>query len=178
MPYIYHVRPEKMIGNVLYPLNKLKELNAPAYENEKKKYKGREEIMKDIIPKLDCLWNDVIHFSPVHPNLIYKALTDAGLKYANLDWFKIDISKIANIPFVIYGNRYETQELLPEDFDKVLIKDYRELEEVPKEAISWYKDAAKNNYKPLLFRRIPHVLVKGGVDITDSEIIWWQDNKI
>ena len=63
LPFIYHKKPPAMQGQVRYPLNVLKEVAPRAYEAELAKYQGREELLKMTIPKLGCLWNDVLHCS-------------------------------------------------------------------------------------------------------------------
>ncbi|MBK8551651.1 MAG: hypothetical protein IPL53_11555 [Ignavibacteria bacterium] len=70
MNYLYHRVPKNLRGNVLYPLNTLKEIHPDLYEQQASKYAGREHITCQIIPILNCLWNDVLHFSAVNPEEI------------------------------------------------------------------------------------------------------------
>lgn len=78
MMYIYHSVPKNLQGNILYPLNALKEKYPDIYEQQVSKYVGREHIIQQRIPILDCLWNDVLHFSAVNPKEIRRALIEAG----------------------------------------------------------------------------------------------------
>ena len=70
MAFIYHKVPADMSGNILYPLNVMEKINPEIYEKAVKKYEGREYLMREVIPWLNCLWNDVLHFSIVHPTKI------------------------------------------------------------------------------------------------------------
>jgi hypothetical protein len=92
-----------MFGNILYPLNTLREIDKDTYESHSSKYMGRETLMEQKIPVLNCLWNDVLHCSPIDFRLIYKALIRAGQhKFRNKEYFKIPIELLKNIEFVKY----------------------------------------------------------------------------
>ncbi len=78
--YLYHWVPDDMIGDTLYPLNILKHTHPDLYTKKVSKYIGREKVMDQIIPILDCLWNDVLHFTAVHPKDVKDALIKAGSK--------------------------------------------------------------------------------------------------
>ena len=88
-------KKEKLHGKILYPLNQLKEHYPKLYNEELSKYKGREHILKDKIPILNCLWGEVLHFSIVNPSNIYSALREAGSKIqGKTKWYKIDPKKL------------------------------------------------------------------------------------
>ncbi|MEZ4114190.1 MAG: hypothetical protein R3B65_01945 [Candidatus Paceibacterota bacterium] len=46
------------------------------------------------IPKLNCLWNDVIHMTAVHPSDLKNSLLEAGHELKNFKWFKIPIKSL------------------------------------------------------------------------------------
>ncbi len=73
MNYIYHLKPEPFEGTSLIPLN-LMDKSSPLYLGHAKKYEGREELMLEIIPKLNCKWNDVVQFSALNPQIIVQEL--------------------------------------------------------------------------------------------------------
>ena len=77
MNYVYHMIPPLMRGNVLYPLNQLKEVYPELYKEQVEKYNGREWVRKGQILPLNCMWGDVLHLSAVHPAEIQKALLEA-----------------------------------------------------------------------------------------------------
>jgi hypothetical protein len=94
-----------MFGDILYPLNTLREINKDTYEFYTSRYKGRETLLEQKIPVLNCLWNDVLHCSPIDLRLIYKALIKAGhhkVKVKNIEFFKIPIELLKDIKFVKY----------------------------------------------------------------------------
>lgn len=78
LEYIYHAVPEMMSGETLYPLNTLRKIYPEAYEYAVRKYDWRRDYLELTIPKLDCLWNDVLHFSMIHPHEIFKEFEAAG----------------------------------------------------------------------------------------------------
>jgi len=59
MNYLYHGVPKQLEGNILYPLNILKDKCPEVYEKEVSKYVGREHVKENRIPAFNCLWNDV-----------------------------------------------------------------------------------------------------------------------
>jgi broad-specificity NMP kinase len=78
--YVYAIRREGFVGNTLYPLNQMKEMEnyQNIYRVAIKKYEGRKTIMKTHITVLNCLWNDVIFLMPLHPHLMYRKLKEIG----------------------------------------------------------------------------------------------------
>lgn len=66
--YLYHLCPQGMIGASLFPLNQLKEIKEAreAYSLAKDKYFYRPELLDFVIPRAECFFNDVLHFSPVN----------------------------------------------------------------------------------------------------------------
>ena len=178
MPYVYHKKPKNMFGNILYPLNSLKHINQDLYKEESSKYKGREERIKNVIPILNCLWNDVIHLSTINPRLINKALVNSGHKVTDAQFFKIDISQIAQFPAVFFKYIHDVWELLPDEFELLDIDKYAELKEVPIKTINHYRWCAENNKRPFLHHGIPHVLVKGEIDISNAKVVTWADNNL
>ncbi|MBI2087070.1 MAG: hypothetical protein HYT69_02770 [Candidatus Zambryskibacteria bacterium] len=67
MEYLYHQIPKNMFGTLLYPLNVLKETHPEIYAEHAKKYVGREQLLTATVPPLNCLWNDVLHFTAIAP---------------------------------------------------------------------------------------------------------------
>ena len=171
--YIYHEVLHGMIGNIIYPLNHLKQINKEAYLKAAAKYQGRERLMDFVIPKLNCLWNDVVHCLPIHPNLLYKAMISCGLNPKSSEWYRIDPSTIEDAQFLLYSfktNPYHRVD--PDEFQIISIEEYQECEEVPQKALNWYRELANKAGKiRLRFRYVPHFLVKGVVEISKAEII-------
>src|SRR5438309_1394935 len=105
MQAIYHMCPRQMVGEVLYPLNTLKQLHLAIYEREIAKYQdhpSRVNLPQRIIPKLNCLWNDVAQCSPIHPHLLYLALRERGFSVSpERAFFQIPLSLLHDIPVAI-----------------------------------------------------------------------------
>ena len=48
--------------------------NSDLYLENVKRYTGRESLMKSTIAPLDCLWNDVVMFSSIDPQMRYEMI--------------------------------------------------------------------------------------------------------
>ena len=78
MHYLYHRVPENMRGTTLYPLNQLRDAHPDVYAEAIKKYENRERVMRQVVIPFGCAWNDVLHFSPVHPSFAKSELQKYG----------------------------------------------------------------------------------------------------
>ena len=177
--YVYHAKRPNFEGERLYPLNALKDKLPAIYDSAVKKYKGREWLLDVVIPGLDALWNDVIHLSPIHPRLIYKTLTDVGFEHHkyNCTWIEIPIEDVMSLPSTLYFNTrlwQDTRVLLPSDFAEVTPARVAELSGMPEINLEYYRGCLAHNEMPLLWKRAPHVLVKGTMDISKYATIDWK----
>src|SRR5262245_45843041 len=86
---VYHAVPGRLLGHTLYPLNILRDVYPEAHALQVRKYVDREKLMHQRIPLLTCLWNDVLHFSTVHPAQIRDAILEVGLPWTPRSWFEI-----------------------------------------------------------------------------------------
>ncbi len=168
--YIYHSVPKNLTGDILYPLNVLKEKYPEVYEKEVAKYVGRERVMEQKIPILNCLWNDVLHFSPVHPAKIKQAMIEAG-KDSNYEVqaYKVDSTLIDPAKAVIYLHRH--RELIDDDFLPFNLDKISELSEVPEFTKNYYQRSFAAGERPLIYQRVPHILYRGTLDIPKLEKI-------
>src|SRR3989344_769337 len=174
MNYLYHRIPKNMKGNILYPLNMLKKKYPDAYEDQVGKYIGREHIMKQRIPMLDCLWNDVLHLSPVHPSEIKKSLIESGNKPDFiLSCYQIDptLIDVENAIIYLYSFRDRGEDIKKEDFISYSISNLGRLSSIPQATKEYYKEIFSKDLRPLLYHRIPHVLYKSSLDITSLPTI-------
>ena len=94
--FVYHFKQKGMTGNTLIPLNEMKAEIPHVYEEQVKKYKGREFMLENRIPILDCFWNDVLHMSPINPQTIIDLWRKEGLyEYAGgpqqIECYKIPV---------------------------------------------------------------------------------------
>lgn len=173
MDYLYHRVPKNMQGSILYPLNVLKTSNPEVYAAEVKKYEGREKILSAKVPPLDCLWNDVLHFTAVAPNELKANLAKADIELPSVAWFKIPVDRILGEKSIAFTYRRDVSKIPEfneyETFDPVRMNIYRT---VPPETIEYYKEMKAKGYRPLLFHRVPHILYKGSVDTTGLEVVY------
>ncbi|HET8574815.1 MAG TPA: group-specific protein [Candidatus Paceibacterota bacterium] len=159
MNFIYHRVPQNMRGDVLFPLNVLKEKYPEVYDQAAAKYAGREHVLQRKIPFLDCLWNDVIHFSPVHPSEIKKALAEAGSDRI-FEFFQVDAEALPPENTLVYLHHgWEEKDFI--SFDPEELRQFSHMPETTKE---YYREMISENKSPLLFHGIPHVLYKGSLD--------------
>lgn len=77
-------------GTVLYPLNTLRDTHPELYTSKAKKYEGREHVMDQHILTLNCVWNDVLHFTAIDPTVLKQVLVDAGWSPIEMKFYQID----------------------------------------------------------------------------------------
>lgn len=184
--YIYHMVPKEMIGDKLIPLSALGEISPHLFKQYTKKYFSHSErliLLKRQIPKLNCLWNDVIHFIPLNPYYVYEALTSLGIKTKEKQqFFKIPIERLTNNTSAIYFYTKEkyrgpTKEIVEDEIKILNVETYQELKELPAASVEYYQLENEKGNKFGLFAYIPHVLSLGEVQINDVEIVYWNQYK-
>jgi len=175
MSYIYHLKPEPFEGNSLIPLN-LMDKESELYKGHAKKYIGRESLMEEVIPTLNCKWNDVVQFSALDPQVIVDELKkiNTDLKAIRPYYFKIHIRDIiSKYDAVIFDRKKrEKGDFTIQEHEVSLLNEenYKELFDVPTETIHFWNDVKRNGGKYLWFPFITHILVKGIIDTTDFDI--------
>ncbi len=171
---LYHGVPKRMMGTKLYPLNELKnvhsELSAEYYE----KYSGREEVTRQVIPILNCLWNDVIFFIPIPPDAINFARESHGLLPIEQEWFVVDSKTLNQSNLLLFRHRPQwtiDAELEKDEYtklDDLSVVQEAEVQMVPECAIWAMK---KFGRKSMLFGYMPHVLFRGTIETENLERI-------
>jgi hypothetical protein len=165
-----------MRGNILFPLHRLKDTHVDVYEKEVSKYVGRETILSLRIPPLNCLWNDVLHFSAVHPSRIKKALIEAGnTKPLDVEFFEIDPYSLnpEDTTVYLYTHSNMGNELKEDNFAQYNPDDVERYSVLPQDTKMYYKEMIVQNKRPLLFHRVPHILFKGSIDVSKIKRISW-----
>jgi hypothetical protein len=165
---VYHRVPKNLTGDVLYPLNVLKHTHPGIYADQAAKYSGREELMQTAIPGLNCLWNDVLHFSLVHPKLIFDALRTIGYGYRPHRIFEIGSSLLdpGNCLLLVHSVDGSTKEFLqcaPENFSPAGT--------LSGETVAYFTQCFNEGIHPLLFAGVPHLLYRGSVDISGCPVV-------
>ncbi|MEL6385224.1 MAG: hypothetical protein AAFQ89_22715 [Cyanobacteria bacterium J06626_18] len=176
--HTYHIAPKNLYGTVIYPLNELRKLYPETYQEHIEKYRDREALLSLRIASLDCLWNDVLHFSPVHPSQIRHAFKDTGHGWPSLPtkWIEAD-------PFILGLSEQNAALYFPRqrekgDFtvDALQFKPWFDgalqgLSKLPETTFEYYRRCKANGERPFLFHLIPHVLFCGSVDLSEVEVI-------
>lgn len=170
MDSIYDGVPTRLRGTTLSPLNRLRDLYPDIYESEIAKYQDHPDrilLPQTRLPVLDCLWNDVVHTDPIHPHRLYRAWIARG---ANVDadraFFRIPIDRVAE---------HEIGWMVGRDVQRLDLATYAELTILPEETRRWYDRLAAWGRYGGDFVGIPHVLVKGEIDIVGLNVIRWAD---
>lgn len=176
MNYIYHIKPEPFVGTCLIPLNSM-DKNSSLYKSHADKYIGRESLMLELIPKLNCRWNDVVQFSSLDPQIIYNKLKEiqTDLSVKPFSYFKIPIDNILqNHEAAIFrrkSNKVKGDFSLSDDeVELIHLDNYKELTEVPEATIVYWENIKQTGGNPLWFPYVPHIFVKGIIETKQFEI--------
>lgn len=176
---VYHIKLQEFQGNTLYSLNELETF--PEYKTlalkAAKKYEGREELRKQKILPFNCLWNDVVFTSIVHPDRILKALRDAGYSPIPVQFFEIPIEALKFKKIVIWKCPTEewtpSSKTTPDQYHEYSLDIFEKLQEVPQETEDYYKKCLLKGEKPLLFKGLPHLFIHDSLDISSMKTIIW-----
>ena len=170
--FLYHRVPDNMEGNILHPLNSLRELHPEIYAEQIKKYEDRKNILERKVPLLECLWNDVLHFTAVHPRDVAKAYAKAGLAYKDHESFQVPAELITGPKSVVFT--YKSGTVTGADNKEFEIFDLEKLEmyqQVPERTIDYYKKSVAAGKSPLVYQFVPHVLHKGSIDTSTLKTV-------
>ena len=162
-----------MRGTELHPLNTLKEKHPELYVRYSKKYEGREEVMENFIPTLNAAWNDALHFTPIHPLELKKALTDAGMEPHEMKFYEVDPALLDPSRTTVYLYEDVDAKGAPNtegfvSYDPEKIHEYAIFPEATKK---YYRESFAAGKRPLLFVGVPHILHTGSLDISNLPVI-------
>lgn len=160
-----------MSGVLLRPLSELRKSDSKLSQKYEKKYEGREEVTQRKIELLDCLWNEIVQFLPLHPRKVFELQVELGLipkvpqyKYYETNVGLLDPNETAVFFKTAPGEENITIKWLADvDFDSI--------QNIPEATINYYKTLAGTGELPFNYQFIPHILHKGRVDISESKII-------
>lgn len=161
-----------MQGETLHPGNQLKDVYPEQYDRSVEKYQGREQVQEQRVPMLGCLWNDVLHFTPVHPEQVRDALAELGREFSG-KYFVVDPGLIPPEDAVIYMFKYGEREkkYQPDNWEPYDPKRIDELSSLPDETKAYFKEALDEGTNPLLWIRVPHIMYRGTLDTSGLERI-------
>ena len=169
MNYLYHMVPKDMKGSVLYPLNILKKKYPLLYKEKVKKYQNRKYLLKQKIPILNCLWNDVLHLTAVHPSKIKRELKNAKIEVSEKSFFKINPKDLEKSKLIVYLFKDD----IKKDYTNFNIKNLSKYNKINIMTKNYYREQKSKEERPLLFKNIPHILYKGNINTKNCKIIKW-----
>lgn len=170
MNYLYHRVPlNGVIGDRLYPLNTLQEQDYSVYAQAVSKYKGRESIMEQRIPTLDCLWNDVLFMTAVKPEDLRRARESVRLDLRSTRFFRFVAEELDHSLMTVW--LAETSSKEEKDFVPFKPEDMPKYSVVPQKTLDYWKRMAEAGKPMLLFPHIPHILYRGSLDVRKAELV-------
>ncbi|HYF28924.1 MAG TPA: hypothetical protein VEA36_00985, partial [Candidatus Paceibacterota bacterium] len=127
---LYHAIPRNMSGTVLYPLNALKDVDSSLYEAHAAKYEGREHLMEERIPLLDCRWNDVLFLTAVSPVRFRAAYESTGyVRERPFRAYAIDVATLDQSRLAALTEMELNKPVRYEPFDPARYRDYATIPE-------------------------------------------------
>ncbi|KAF0124883.1 MAG: group-specific protein [Elusimicrobia bacterium] len=179
---VYHIRQPDFKGTRLYPLNRLKTVYPDVYARCVKKYEGREWLTRAVIEYFDCIWNDVLHFSLMHPSLIYRGLSETGFDHHKVsrEWFKIPLLDVLSPDAALYRNEEEddkdgkVREFPRDEFEPVTSARVKELSGMPDRNLRYYRRSFEKKRPPVMWGYAPHLLYKGELDVSSYKVFDWK----
>ena len=166
--------PLDMMGTSLIPLNRLRDVNIEIYENQKTKYTGREFLMDEIVPKLNCKWNDVLHFTAVEPRIVKESLFASGAKkLPNASFYKIPLTLFNLERTVLYKYTRNDGKFMEDEYEHLNKDNFPVSDSMSGDTLEYYRSCYEQGKKPLLFHRVPHILTMDDIDISRCEILDW-----
>lgn len=171
MNFVYHHVPDPMIGTKLIPLNQMDSDMSKIKADNLKKYEGREEILERPVPLLNCLWNDVLQFTPVHPQKVFELQVEMGLipKVHDANFFEIPVELLDPDKTAVFFKTAPGEENITVKWLKDV--DFQSLTEIPEATINYFKSLIGTGELPFNYQFIPHILYKGTLDISNIEVI-------
>lgn len=166
-----------MTGTELIPLNKMQTAMDDIREKHLEKYKGREAILERKIPLLDCLWNDVVQFLPLHPQKVFELQRDLGIipEVLPYKFYEIPIKILDPTKTVVFFKTAPGDENT--DYKWLKDIDFGSLQEIPKATLAYYKTLVGTGQLPFNYQFIPHIVYEGTVDISNTNIIMLEGKK-
>lgn len=182
MDYVYHMIPKKMTGEVLISLNEIKLIHPELYKTYSKKYSDhpkRSILLLKSIPKLNCLWNDVIFLLPLHPYYVYEALHSLGVNIKrDLMFYEIPTERLMKNKNAVYFYNKENyigpaSDIPDEEIQIIDIISYPECSVLPLDTLAYFTEEHKKGVNFGMFAHIPHILSLGNINIKGVNMINW-----
>lgn len=168
---LYHIKRKLFIWDTIYPLNQLWYKSPELYDQYKKNYLGREHIIDNIIPVINCKLHDVVHLSPINPQKISNILKKLWHNVKFQEIFVIDIKDIDIDKAVLFDYHWWEQLISPQEIKRFNKNDLQKISNISVTTINYFKKCIKKWIDPLVFYWIPHILYKWEINIKNSIVI-------
>lgn len=166
---LYHLIPSEVRGEHLVPLNGLRSTHPDLYDVHAAKHRGREWVIDEPIPPLNCTWGDVVFLAPVDSTELFNALARAGRPTslppaATLDASRLDPRNCA-IRLMRHGRRGHYPDPTDEhDYLPFTTAALRAVSRVTVAAITRLENLAPHD-RGLPWVDVPHILHRGPIPL-------------
>lgn len=166
---LYHRLPPNMEGTKLIPLNEQRNLFPGLYKAAVQKYVDRMSVMEQTIPHFECLWNDVLFLSPVHPQIMNNARRLYKVPTPERRWFEIDSDLLEQDNLLLY--RHRPKWLVDMEPEKDEYEAFTKLDKEEKGSLATLQEAGiwsirKWREEALYWGFVPHILYRGHIETT------------
>jgi hypothetical protein len=167
--HLYHIALQRLVGKELVPLNKLRYESFALYNQAIAKYQGRGELMRVVIPPLNCLWNDVVFLTAVHPSDFGRVFEQAGSSLRKGAFYQIDARTLDRnrLAMLLYEGKDEETRV----FRSFSFSDFPKYARIPDGTVEYYRAELAAGRRPLIFHKIPHILYKGSINVAEAPIV-------
>lgn len=171
MNHVYHNVPDPMVGTKLVPLNQMPDEMSDVKKLNLEKYEGRKEILERQVPLLNCAWNDVVQFTPVHPQKVFELQVEMGFisEVPHAKFFEIPIDSFEPDKTAVFFKTAPGEENVTVKWLKDV--DFKTLTEIPEATINYYKSLVGTGELPFNYQFVPHILHLGSLDVSKMKII-------
>jgi len=177
---LYHMCSPDFRGEVLYSLNGLQSVYPDLYERERLKYKGREGVLRYVVPGLAVTWTATVNLSALHPKYLVAERRRLGVPFSSLltrRVLEIPVERLAGHNAVAYTSSTHWINSSPddptaaseppiEDFFLFDAATHREPTTVPLLHTEYLCRQTERGERALGFVFIPHVLVASAIDVS------------
>ncbi|MDE2172486.1 MAG: hypothetical protein KGJ33_00900, partial [Patescibacteria group bacterium] len=158
--------PERVCGADIVPLNELRYVSFALYKQALAKYNGRESLIKEYIPLLNCFWGDVVFLTAVQPEGLQKAYAEAGGTLRKRNFYQIQLGNLdrsrmaAMRQGIVNGQPVHT-------FARFDPRDMPYYASIPTDTVEYYRKELGAGRRPLIFHMIPQILYRGSFSVLD-----------
>lgn len=183
MPFVYHLCAPDFRGEVLYPLDGLRDVYSDIYLRERVKYEGRESVLEFKVPLLGVTWGATVNLSALDPSRLVKERLRLGVPLSNLMTrrvLRIPVQRITHLPAVRYNSATHWINSSPGDasaprtppaheFVRFDAAEYEEVTQVPQLHVDYLRRQQARGERALGFVFVPHILVASPIDVSGLE---------